>query len=66
MPELFTLPEAAEYLRLTPSALYTQRHRSELPGALGVKVGRKIVYRKTDLEKYLDDQLAAQGVEVAS
>ncbi len=66
MPKLFTLPEAAEYLRLTPSALYTQRHRRELPGILGIKVGRKIVYRVADLEKFLDDQLAAQRVEVAS
>lgn len=63
---LLTVPEAAEYLRLTPGALYTQRHRGEKPGILGVHVGKKIVYRLADLEKYFDDQLAAQGVEVAS
>lgn len=39
MPELFALLEAAEFLRLTPSALYSQRHRSELPGALGLQGG---------------------------
>ena len=70
MPELMTLPEAAEYLRLTPSALYTQRHRHELPGALGLKVGRKIVYRRADIDAYLDGRLEAQladgGQRVAS
>ena len=60
MPELLTIDEAAEYLRLTKSALYTQRHRSEFPGALGVKVGRRIVYRRSDLEGYIDEQVADQ------
>ena len=46
MPEpLLTLKEAADYLRLTPSALYAQRHRGEKPGALGIRVGRKVLYR---------------------
>ena len=44
MPEpLLTLKEAADYLRLTPAALYTQRHRGHKPGALGIRVGRKIL-----------------------
>ena len=64
MPELLTVPEAAEYLRLTPGALYTQRHRGEKPGVLGVRVGKKIVYRVADLNRYFDAQLAASGIEV--
>lgn len=60
MPELLTIAEAAQYLRLTPSALYSQRHRREAPGALGVKVGRKIVYRRTDLEAFLDSRIEEQ------
>ena len=55
---LLTLREAAEYLRLTPSALYTQRHRGEKPGALGIRVGRKILYRPSDISQYLDELLA--------
>lgn len=48
MPEpLLTLKEAADYLRLTPSALYTQRHRGEKPGALGIRVGRFFTGRLT-------------------
>ena len=59
MPEpLLTLQEAADYLRLTPSALYTQRHRGEKPGALGIRVGRKILYRPSDITRFLEEQLA--------
>lgn len=59
MPEpLLTLKEAADYLRLTPAALYTQRHRGDKPGSLGIRVGRKILYRPSDISRYLDEQLA--------
>lgn len=59
MPEpLLTLKEAADYLRLTPSALYTQRYRGEKPGALGIRVGRKILYRPSDIERFLEERLA--------
>lgn len=58
--ELLTVSEAAEYLRLTPGALYTQRHRGEKPGALGIKVGRKVLYRRTDLERFFDELLEDQ------
>jgi len=58
MPErLLTLKETAEYLRLTPGALYTQRHRGEKPGALGIRVGRKILYRPSDIDRFLDERL---------
>jgi hypothetical protein len=58
MPEpLLTLKEAADYLRLTPAALYTQRHRGDKPGALGIRVGRKILYRPSDIDRFLDEQL---------
>jgi hypothetical protein len=59
MPEpLFTLQEAAEYLRLTPSALYSQRYKGDKPGALGIRVGRKVLYRPADIDRYLDERLA--------
>lgn len=59
MPELLlTLKEAADYLRLTPSALYTQRYRGEKPGALGIRVGRRILYRPSDIERFLEERLA--------
>jgi len=55
---LLTLKETADYLRLTPAALYTQRHRGDKPGVLGVRVGRKILYRPSDINQYLDELLA--------
>ncbi len=59
MPErLLTLKETAEYLRLTPGALNTQRHRGEKPGALGIRVGRKILYRPSDIDRFLDEMLS--------
>jgi hypothetical protein len=56
MPErLLTITETAEYLRLTPGALYTQRYRGEKPGALGIRVGRKILFRPSDIDRFLDE-----------
>jgi len=58
MDRLMTLEETAEYLRLTPGALYTQRHRREKPGVLGIRVGRKILYRPSDLNRFLEERLS--------
>lgn len=52
---LLTLQETAEYLRLTPGALYTQRYRGEKPGVLGIRVGRKILFRGSDIDRFLDE-----------
>lgn len=61
---LLTLKETAEYLRLTPGALYMQRYRGEKPGALGIRVGRKILYRPSDIDRFLDERLS--GVDLAA
>lgn len=59
MPEpLLTLKETAEYLRLTPGALYMQRYRGEKPGALGIRVGKRILYRPSDIDRFLDERLS--------
>ena len=58
MPELLTVQETAEYLRLSPSALYAQRHRGDTPGALSVRVGRKILWRRDDIDRWFDEQRA--------
>ena len=55
---LLTIKETAEYLRLTPGALYTQRYRREKPGALGIRVGRKILFRPSDIDRFLDERLS--------
>lgn len=64
MPErLLTVKETADYLRLTPGALYTQRYRGEKPGALGIRVGRKILFRPSDIDRFLDEQLSEIELE---
>lgn len=63
MERLLTIEEAAEYLRLTPGALYTQRYRREKPGSLGVRIGRRILYRPSDIDRFLDEKLNAAAVK---
>lgn len=53
--QLLTLMETAQYLRLTPGALYMQRYRGEKPGVLGIRVGRKILFRSSDIDRFLDE-----------
>ena len=62
MPKLLTVAEVAEYLRLSPSAIYVQRHRGENPGALAIAVSRRrLLFRAEDIERWLDQQQAAQA-----
>jgi hypothetical protein len=56
--QLLTLEETAEYLRLTPGALYTQRYRREKPGVLGIRVGRRVLFRPSDIDGFLDERLS--------
>jgi hypothetical protein len=57
MEQLLTLEETADYLRMTTGALYTQRYRGEKPGTLGIRVGRKILYRPSDINRFLEERL---------
>jgi excisionase family DNA binding protein len=59
--DLLTTREAAELLRCSTDALYVQRCRGQMPGALAVKVGRRLLYRRADIDRYFDDQLAARN-----
>ena len=63
---LLTIPEAADYLRLTPGALYTQRHRGEEPGVLGIRVGKKILFRTSDIDRFLEDRIGENRSDRAS
>lgn len=66
MPErLLTLKETAAYLRVTPSALYMQRYRGEKPGVLGLRIGRRVLYRAADIDRYLDEKLNEAEVALA-
>lgn len=55
--EFLTVEELAALLRTTPSAIYVQRHRGQAPASLGVLVGRKLIWRRRDVDAWWDSQL---------
>ena len=61
LPELITVAELAAWVRSTTAAIHVQRHRGQLPGALGMKVGKKVLFDRREVE----DFLASQRQEVA-
>lgn len=52
--ELLTTAEAADYLRLSPMTL--KHWRQQKKGPPWGQMGRNIVYRRRDLDKYIDQQ----------
>ena len=50
---LLTIEQVADYFRTTPGALYTQRHKGANPGALGVKVGKRVLFHPDDIERFV-------------
>lgn len=58
--DLLNTREVAELYRTTPGALYTQRHRGQLPGGFGVFVGRRLLFRRSDLDGWLDSLIDTQ------
>jgi hypothetical protein len=55
-----TAEEVADRYRVSVSALYTQRHRREDPGALALKIGRRLLWRPADLTRW-EDRLLGGG-----
>lgn len=53
-----TVEQVAERYQSTPAAIHTQRYRGEKPGALGVKVGKRVLWRESDLDAWFDELLA--------
>ncbi|MBV8980395.1 MAG: helix-turn-helix domain-containing protein [Acidimicrobiia bacterium] len=51
-PELLTVDELAEFLRSTPDAVYALRYRGD--GPRGVRVGRRVLFRRSDVDDWLD------------
>lgn len=47
--EVMTVPEAAEFLRTTPKAIYWMVETGKLPGV--VRIGRRILIRRDDLKR---------------
>lgn len=60
IPQLLTVDEVATILRVKPGAIYMQRHRGEAPGSLGIRIGRRILFRPGDLDQFLTSESAVQ------
>lgn len=55
--EFLSVAELAALLHRTPSSIYTERHRGEGVGALGIRVGRRLLWRRSDLDRWWDRQI---------
>ena len=55
--QLLTVEDLCSLLRVSPAAIYSQRHRGEMPGSLGAKLGKRIFFRPGDIEDYIESQL---------
>jgi excisionase family DNA binding protein len=58
-PHLLTLPEAAAYLRTPVATLRYWRHLGT--GPRGFRLGRRVMFRREDLDRWLTDQIAAEA-----
>ena len=56
--DLLTVEELARLLRVSSSAIHSQRYRGEKPGVLGFALGRRIFYRRSDLDAFIEEQIA--------
>jgi predicted DNA-binding transcriptional regulator AlpA len=57
---LLTTEEIAAYLQIPPASLHRQRYVGAMPGALGFRVGRFVRWRRSDLEAWVEAQIAEQ------
>ena len=51
---LLTVRQVAEFLGLTPKAVYHRAERGQLPGI--VHVGRSLRFRRTDLLRFIEER----------
>jgi hypothetical protein len=58
-PHLLTLDEAAAFLRTPVATLRSWRHLGVGPD--GFRVGRRVMYRREDVNRWLSDQQQAQS-----
>lgn len=61
--QLLSLPEVADYLGVPVATLYQWRHHAV--GPKGIKVGRHVRVRESELMRWLDAQADPDRVPVA-
>lgn len=55
-PEYLTLDEFCAAYRISKETVYNQRYRRTNPGSLAVRLGKKLVFRKRDVEAWFDQE----------
>lgn len=58
-PDLLTTEEVAEWLRTSAATIRYWRHLNQ--GPPGFKVGRRVLYRREDVETWISQQQEADG-----
>jgi excisionase family DNA binding protein len=56
--EILTVEEVAHYLRLKPQTIYKWAQEKRIPA---VKLGKEWRFRKSILDRWLDDQMSGNG-----
>ena len=64
--QLWTVEDLCSLLHVSRAAIYSQRLRGEMPGSLGVKLGKRIFFRPGDISDYIESQQARDEAERAS
>lgn len=57
-PDILTLEEVAEYLRLTPQTIYKWAQEKRIPAA---KLGKEWRFRKSIIDRWLDEQILSDA-----
>ncbi len=55
-PPLLTIDDVSKFVGLPVSTIYSQRHKRVGIGALGLRIGRHLRWRPSDIEAWLDAQ----------
>ncbi|MDP8977060.1 MAG: helix-turn-helix domain-containing protein [Actinomycetota bacterium] len=59
LPELMTVVQLAQFLQVPVATIYQWRHRGEAPR--GLRIGRYVRFRRSDVERWLQLQADAQA-----
>jgi len=59
---LLTIEDVCECLHMTPDAIRATRSRNQEPGILGFKIGKRVMFKASDIQKWIDDRQDSQRV----